>query len=447
MDSFARNSFYIIAVAIVIILPLKLHADWSYIPSFIADAFDKKTATETSAPVKTKKILQSAAETGGQGINPVPGSVKPLPGITAPAADSSVAMPEADVVTARTVASAPRAVAPFSPSLTISTQLLTVDSEWRGAVYVDGGITVAPSATLTISPGTVVRFAKRAGINVLGRIVIKGTAEYPVRLTSIYRESQDSDWSGIFLSGTDKRNVFEHVRIEGAETAVFARFSSFAAAFIDISNSAVGLKLQSSTATIANSLITVPVTALSAAKSELYMEKCSITGGQSGVIVNASAVEARELSIKFCRLTAFSASASQLKLENISLSACQSALRLNRCDGSVSDSSFSNNLESGVVLTESNLRFTGNTLTNNRVGIQLDDNLASLWANTISGNSSYNLIYLGEESLFVGGNSFGGKTAGENENKVFSKRPGAVQMVPLFATEPSRNGNSFKVPY
>jgi hypothetical protein len=111
----------------------------------------------------------------------------------------------------------------------------------------------------------------------------------------------------------------------------------------------------------------------------------------------------------------------------------------------VSDSSFTANLESGVVLTGSNLRFTGNTLTGNRVGIQLDDDLASLWGNTISGNSSYNLMYLGEESLFVGGNSFGGTSPAETELKIFSKRPGAVQLVPVFAADPFRNGTSSRV--
>ncbi len=411
----AKKSFALTVGFLFFLLPLKLYAAWSFTPSFFSEDLGRKPVV----------------------VTPVP------------AAANRAAIPANGIKTEKIVASGLRAVAPFAPTRTLRSQLVTVDSEWQGAVYVDGGITIGSAATLTINPGTVVRFAKGAGLHVLGRIVIRGTHENPVRLTSLYREPQDSDWSGIFLSGTVKRNVLENVVIEGAEIALFARFSSVSMDFVDIGSSRVGLKLQSSTATIANTVIAVPVTAISAAKSEIFMEKCSITGGQSGVIANSSAVEARELSIKSCRLTAFSANDSQLKLEKISLSASQSALHLTRCDGSASESSFSNNLETGVIVTGSNLRFTGNTLTGNRVGMQLDDNLPSLWANAITGNRSYNLIYLGEESLFVGGNSFGGKTVEENENKIFSRRPGAVQLTPVFPAERLTNdtSNSFGAPY
>jgi len=443
----ARKSSCLAAV-FFLLLPLQLYADWSIIPSFSSSDPGRKPAAAVPAPAAADKLLKTPPETGGGVKSSLPDSAGKPPLLELPAAadSSTITIPAAAPATPGLVITAPRETVSISPALTVRSQLLTVDNEWRGAVYVDGGITVAAAATLTIQPGTVVRFGKGAGIHVLGRIVVKGTRENPVRLVSLYRDAQDSDWSGIFLSGTEKRNIFEHVSIEGAETAVFARFSSFTAAFVNVSNSAVGFKLQSSTAAIASSVFSVPVTAISAAKSEIFMEKCAITGGQSGIIVNSSAVEAREVSIESCRLTAFSAAASQLKLDRISVSACQSALKLNRCDGSVSDSVFSNNLESGAVLTDSNLRFTGNRLTGNKVGLQLDDNLPSLWANTFAGNSSYNLLYLGDDSMFVGGNSFGGNQAGENENKVFSKRPGAVQMLPVFAVEPAANNNSFGAP-
>jgi parallel beta-helix repeat protein len=114
-------------------------------------------------------------------------------------------------------------------------------------------------------------------------------------------------------------------------------------------------------------------------------------------------------------------------------------LRLNGCDGAVTNSTISDNFETGVVLTGSNLRFTGNTLSGNRVGIQIDDNLPALWANTISGNSGYNLMFLGEETLFAGGNDLVDKVTGESETKIFSKRPGAVQFTPIFTPEPAQS--------
>jgi hypothetical protein len=405
-----------------------LHADWSFINALFPDNSKPKPVaapkppTVVTAPASPASQSKPAAAAGADS--------RPLP--PAPPVVSS----RPPTVATKPLTPAPREIAPFAPDVVLHSHLLSVDSTWQGAVLVDGGITVAPAATLTILPGTVVRFAKGSGIQVLGRIVIQGSAAYPVRLTSLYGEPQDSDWSGLFLSGTEKRNLLEHVVIEGAETAVFARFAAFTANFITINNSAVGCRLQSSLATISNGEIATAVTAVAVAKGELFIEKSAISGGQSGIVATAAALEARELTVRSCRLTALVATDSQLKLEQSVLTECQSAMQLTRCDGAVSNSAFSGNRETGVILTASNLRFTGNRLSSNRVGLQLDDAQSALWGNTVSDNSSYNLVYLGEEALFAGGNSFGGRTTAEKDVKIFSKRPGAVQLVPVFAVEP-----------
>lgn len=435
MVCFTRIFSALIAAALLFLLPLPLHAEWYSLPAFFSD--EAKPATPPAAADSSRQTTGAAAVNGSRLKVKAPEPVKPLVVEIEPASGNIVAKPASEAIPVRTVVPLERTLAPFSPSLALRSRQLSVDSEWRGEVYVNGGITVMPAATLTIQPGTLVRFTKGSALHVLGRIVVKGSVESPVRLTSVYREAQESDWGGIYLSGSEKRNLFEHVVIEGADAALVARFSSFAADHVVIGSSARGLQLQSANATVTNSAFTVPVTAISAVKSELFLEKCSISGGQSGVVINSSAVEAIDMSITSCRLTAFSAGASQLKLSGFAVSACQTALRLSSCDGSISDSAFTGNLETGVVLGGSNLRFTGNIVSGNRVGIQLDDNLVALWANTIVANSSYNLIYLGDEPLFAGGNNFGSASTVENENKLFSKRPGTVQIVPLLTTAPA----------
>lgn len=428
MSCFAKKIPVTVVLAACFLLPLPLHADWTFIQSLFPDSKQKPVAVPT--PPTAEKPLAAPAVPQREEKRPSVGaedrSVPATPPVRG-AAGGAVTLPPLVPIS--------RPTAPFSPTMTLHAQLLSVDSEWRGAVLVDGGITIAPAATLTIQPGTIVRFANGAGLHVLGRIVIQGSAANPVRLTSLFREPQASDWGGIILSGSEKRNLMEHVMIEGAETAIFARFSNLTSHHVVISNSSVAYRLQSALATIAHGEIAVAVTAVAAARSELFIEKSTVSGGQSGIIATASAVEARDLTVSSCRLTALVAIDSQLQLEKCSLSVCQSALQISRSTGQVRDSSFNDNRETGVIIAASHLRFAGNRLSNNRVGLQLDDNLAALWGNVVSNNSSYNLIYLGEESLFAGGNSFGGSTAAELDNKIFSKRPGAVQLVPVFANE------------
>lgn len=339
-------------------------------------------------------------------------------------------------VAAGTTPGNPRETASSAPGQALHAQLLKSDSSWSGAVTVDGGITVGPNATLTIQPGTIVRFAKGAGIIVQGRIVVDGTPENPIRLTSLFAEPQESDWSGIILAGSEKRNSFKHVVIAGAETAIFARFSAFSASYLDLVNSAVGMRLQSATVNLERTTFAVPLIAVTATNSDLFMERCAITGGQTALQVSSSAVEARELIVNACRLTAVVAAAAQLKFDRVAITASQTAMRLEKCSGSVIGSRFSDNGETGVVLSGSNLLFTGNRLSGNRIGIQIDDPLPALWANTIIDNSVYNLLYLGEEPIFVGGNTFGDGSASGSDQRVFSKRPGTLLLTPEFAAEP-----------
>lgn len=427
MSCYTKKIPAAVALVACFLLPMPLHADWTFFQSLFPDS-SKQKPEAVSAPQTVEKSPSAATAPQGQEKRPLAGAAdRPVPAPVRGTSGGNVTLPPLVPIS--------RTVAPFSPTMTLHSQLLSVDSEWRGAVLVDGGITIAPAATLTIHPGTIVRFANGAGLHVLGRIVIQGSAANPVRLTSLFREPQDSDWGGIILSGSEKRNLLEHAVIEGAETAIFARFSNLTTRHVVIGNASIAYRLQSALATIAHGEITAAVTAVAAARSDLFIEKTRVSGGQSGIIATASAVEARDLAVSSCRLTALVAADSQLQLEKCSLTACQSALQLNRSTGEVRDSSFSDNRETGVIIAASHLRFTGNRLNNNRVGLQLDDNLTALWGNVISGNSSYNLIYLGDESLFAGGNRFGSSATTEFDNKIFSKRPGAVQLVPVFANE------------
>jgi hypothetical protein len=82
------------------------------------------------------------------------------------------------------------------------------------------------------------------------------------------------------------------------------------------------------------------------------------------------------------------------------------------------------------------IRFNGNIVTGNKVGLQCDDNQASLWGNSITENSSYNLMYLGDEWFYAGANWFGRLGPGGVEKTVFSNRSGALQLAPLLQSEP-----------
>jgi hypothetical protein len=96
-----------------------------------------------------------------------------------------------------------------------------VDMQLSGDVLVVRTLVVPEGVTLTISPGTVVRFEKSADggnrIAVEGRLVAVGTREKPIRF--IPKDKGSGPWYGVeFRAGG--RGRMEHCVLEGASAGV-----------------------------------------------------------------------------------------------------------------------------------------------------------------------------------------------------------------------------------
>ena len=78
------------------------------------------------------------------------------------------------------------------------------DMTWSGDIAIRGVFVVGRGATLTIEPGTTVRFYRvdtnqdligDSEIRVLGRILAEGTKEAPITFKSAERNPAPKDWS------------------------------------------------------------------------------------------------------------------------------------------------------------------------------------------------------------------------------------------------------------
>ncbi len=115
------------------------------------------------------------------------------------------------------------------------------DTTWSGTVYLTGQNVVRRGATLTILPGTVVRFPwidednndiGDGELTVEGRLIARGTPENPIIFTSDKEKPAQKDWTFVQIS-VSKDSLVEYCIFEYA-------FS--------------GLQVHYSTATIRNSL-------------------------------------------------------------------------------------------------------------------------------------------------------------------------------------------------
>ena len=137
------------------------------------------------------------------------------------------------------------------------------DETWQGEIHITCSVNVLEGNTLTILPGTIIKFKhdrnyktfERAGLFVRGTIIAKGTFEKQIWFTSDAPDPINGDWMGITVFNS-KKSVFDYVIVEFAEIAITQFDSS-----VSVTNSIIrwinseGLYAERSTPIIKNNTL------------------------------------------------------------------------------------------------------------------------------------------------------------------------------------------------
>ncbi|MHB1349068.1 MAG: NosD domain-containing protein [Desulfobulbaceae bacterium] len=109
------------------------------------------------------------------------------------------------------------------------------DMTWSGDVAIRGVFVVGRGATLTIAPGTTVRFHRTdsnndligdSEIRVLGRILAEGTGEAPITFRSAEKNPAPRDWSYVLIFASAEKNQLRHCIFRDAFTGLQVHFST-----------------------------------------------------------------------------------------------------------------------------------------------------------------------------------------------------------------------------
>ncbi|MEN8265041.1 MAG: NosD domain-containing protein [Nitrospirota bacterium] len=112
--------------------------------------------------------------------------------------------------------------------------VIKTDTLWSGEIFIKGTVHVARGATLTIKPGTVIRFKKvdenRDGVGdsrlkVSGRLVAEGTPDNMIRFTSAEKKPDKMDWSYLLFFVSGDENIVKYCNFEYAFTGIQVHFS------------------------------------------------------------------------------------------------------------------------------------------------------------------------------------------------------------------------------
>ena len=341
----------------------------------------------------------------------------------------AAAKPAADTV--------PRVEAPMDPWIIYPDWVLTEDTVWRGEVLIEGALTLAPQATLTIMPGTVVRFRFQGTqvplLVVQGRIVAVGTREAPILFTSNFAVPAAGDWQGIMLLGSEKKNQLEFCRIQGAQTGLEALFSSVTLKEVQVDHTENGMRFQDTLVSMEGGGASGCGVGLSFTQSEATLRNVNIERNLQGIQAKGSSLHLQEALI-YGNNASLQADSSRIKFQGGSVHGNGKGIALTGCEGSVSGARLLKTGEFGLFLSASRIRVSGNQISGNgNNGLVVNDGAAAAWENSIYENAGYDLYNAGTEEFRAPGNWWGGVAP-----KVFDNGGrGAVRYAPVLDAQPS----------
>ncbi len=326
-------------------------------------------------------------------------------------------------------------------------ETITEDTSWSGRVRIQGALTIASQATVSISPGTVVEFQRAAGqdskavLLIQGRIVARGTNDQPVRFTSNADDVRSGAWQGIVFLASEKKNIMEYCRIEGAETGVDAGYSTITIKNSSFSRCRTALRAQDCLVHISGNTVSNCELGISLYDSEAEIVRGDLSSNRKGISVQRTSLYLAGTKISNSDLEALSAEDSRVKIEENTFTKNGSGLALSSCEGQVSGNRIVKNREYGISITASRIRVTANDISQNgRIGIRVGDGKGIAWGNSISANGQYDLYNAGSENFKAIGNWWGEGRAPNSAGNIYDKsiNPGSgkVSYFPVLQSRP-----------
>lgn len=398
------------------------------VPPPAAQPLAQQKESTTQPPIPPKRSLDSrllpVQEVQGQDPLPVGVPVK-----TRPDRSSRTMLSKADTV--------------------LIEKTVTEDMVLRGTVLVKGSLVVAPQATLRIEAGTVVRFAAEpvsmlpSRLIIQGRIVANGTTQQPVVLAPALTEAVAGDWGGVVLLNSEKKNSFEHCRIEGAQTGISAHFSRFTAKGLVVTQSQWGIELYDSEASLQGCTLYRCEVGLKLTDSELDVKDSTVRENRQGFVAQRSSFTMSNNKITNNSQEGAFTEQSRFRITGSLFAENRTGARFVGGDGQLFLCSFQRNREHGAELRAVRIKIRSSSFVyNTGAGLILENARGILTGSVIAENLNSNLKNEGREAFAAELNWWGSSdpqriAAGILDAARREDGSGLVQFVPFLKERPT----------
>jgi parallel beta-helix repeat protein len=144
----------------------------------------------------------------------------------------------------------------------VSKLTISKDTTWAGNILVSGDVYVEPGVTLTIAPGTIVKFKRidetsdqnmfdidspyypQAELIIRGKLIAQGTEKQKITFTSAEIDARPADWGAVNFLGSDG-SVIEYCKFLFAYNGIHAHGSSLQINRSEFARNGVGVSFKS----------------------------------------------------------------------------------------------------------------------------------------------------------------------------------------------------------
>ena len=322
------------------------------------------------------------------------------------------------------------------------TRVITEDAVWRGQVLIEGALTIAPQATLIITPGTTVRFRPTpegfaGSLLIRGRVQATGTKDAPITFTSDELNPAPGDWQGIMVLDSSKKNLLEWCRVETAVTGVTAAFSEVTLRQTTMSRNRTGVAVRSSSVIISGGGASDCMTGFSFRDGDADLGGIMFSGNQRGIVVNGGSLFLSASKVTGSEGSAVEATGTRLRLEGNSFIRNGAGVTLTGCRGDLIGNRIEENRTMGLELADSSLRITGNRITGNgTTGVLVCSGGGTLWDNILEGNGGGELAVTGAEDVAAPGNWWGSVDPERIRGRIREGAGATVLFIPFLEAPP-----------
>jgi len=327
-------------------------------------------------------------------------------------------------------------------------KVLTEDVTLSGKVLIKGVLTIAPQATLNIRPGTIISFVpdpngqQEGALIVHGRIAALGTAANVIVFRAATTDISQDAWRGIIALGSEKNNLFEFCRIEGATVGLDFIFSTISMKNTFIVSCRTGIRLQGALLQAQGGGVNSSDQGYALSDSESSLRDVACSNNNRGLSLSGGSLSVKGSFFSGNTARALEAVDSKIKIYGATFSKNGTGLALAGTEGTIEASTIIENREYGLQLTNSRMKISGNRIfMNTGIGVMADNGNSAAWGNNISLNGLYDFYNAGSDEFRAIGNWWGASPGSGQRRRIFDKAVdqsrGSVLTLPELTAPPA----------